>query len=835
MKNIVTFNPEHYSIYNKPVWLASGEIHYFKIQRDDWRRRLLQIKLAGFNAVSVYMPWNYHEVTEGGWDFSGEKDVAHFLQLAAEFGLYVIARPGPYICDEWQFGGFPPWLSGKSGIRLRSADSLFLSYCDLWWDRIASIIADYQIGKKGSIILVQIENEYGHFGDNQEPEYIYHLRDGLLKHGIHVPLINCDSFIQHGSLKPGKWDGVNLCGNFGGDGLRILKRARKIQEDAPLFVTEYWMACFDCWGCGNSNEYDDNSALYGGLEIVAGGAAGLTTFVFSGGAHFAYWHGGSSCSSDGRMMATLYGPGAPILDDGRFSKKYYLFKTNFTGVRAAENELAQSAMPELSDVEDGLIKAVRKGPCAEFDFYINQSAEKIIIADREKERADVDMSIPAGAVTWHVKNLPLGSGFVLQDSSASLFCISPALVLFEEEGKKVFIDIMCPDAPDAESMYNFGFTASIADKSVKLEAEVPGSRILNVILKAGEFNLNIILIDKNMVEQCWRIELPGMPERIFGGAERIEDVYMNGSSMHLKVSNTEKRSCWQATEKGYEYCRVSYLNNPGKVVKYLKNTFASSNFPETGIDFDDSSWFYSHQPQAMAKFGHGQGWAWYRAEINVKKKGPQAIHLSGAGDRLIFFVDGEFLTIRGIHSHKGLHCMPYLQPGMHTLAIMTENLGMANTGAEDCIALGEPKGLFGPVWLNGEEICGWRMRQGLTADEELEYWEKAGKNLKWSSTGKEAVKGPVWVKAEFDLPDDFDGAVRLVMENAAGKGSVWVNGHSSGRYWKIGPQQSLWIPLGWLKSRNSIVIFEEMEIDPSQIKVSFQPFGFQAEIELGAV
>lgn len=160
---MITFDANAYHINGEPVWLLSGEMHYFKMPRGDWRRRLVQLKAAGFNTVSVYMPWNYHEPYEGEWDFTGEKDVAFFLQLAAELGLYVVARPGPYICNEWQSGGFPPWLSGKPGLRLRTKDPKFLAYADQWWERIAPLIARYEIGREGTVILAQVENEYGHY------------------------------------------------------------------------------------------------------------------------------------------------------------------------------------------------------------------------------------------------------------------------------------------------------------------------------------------------------------------------------------------------------------------------------------------------------------------------------------------------------------------------------------------------------------------------------------------------------------------------------------------------------------------------------------------------
>lgn len=192
------------------------------------------------------------------------------MKMAAELGSFVIARQGPFICDEWECGGIPAWLTMRPGIRFRTADPQYLEYCDKWWDKIGPIIAKYQLDREGSIILVQIENEYGHGGEHQEPDYIYHLRDGMRSYGVTVPMINCDSFIVMDRLKPTKWEGMNICCNAGGDGLRVIDRARKLQKDAPVVVTEYWITAFDCWGRQESAVTDDHAGVYGALEMVAG-------------------------------------------------------------------------------------------------------------------------------------------------------------------------------------------------------------------------------------------------------------------------------------------------------------------------------------------------------------------------------------------------------------------------------------------------------------------------------------------------------------------------------------------------------------------------------------
>ncbi len=831
MQSPVTFDSRCYFVNGEPVWLASGEINYFKLTRGDWRRRLLQMKLAGFNTVSVYMPWNYHEPEEGVWDFKGERDVGYFLKLAAELGLFVIARPGPFICDEWQCGGLPPWLSVKKGIRLRTADPLYLHYCDLWWDKIVPILAKYQLGKEGSVILVQVENEYGHMGEHQESGYIYHLRDGLLRGGINVPVINCDSFIRFARLKPMKWDGINLCCNFGGDAIRNLERARLLQPDAPLMVTEYWISAFDYWGREGSAVYGDKKSLYGALEIVAGGAAGLNVFVFSGGAHFGYWHGCSICSDD-NFMTTLYGPGAPILDDGLLSRKYYLFKSHFTGLMSGMAALATATGPTIVQKGKNLLQSTLRSGKTEYSFYINRSPDQIRIADAEKEQAAVDMSIPAGAVSWSVRNLSLAAGFWLETSSAAVFACDPALVLYAPEGEKTRTKLLCPEKTTVVNCE--GFTITGSGRQVLLEAGAPASEPCRCTLASAGRRMQVLLLSRAAVERCWRVALPGMRPLIVGGPDRIEDVVMAGRGVTLKLSARVPRKCWRVTAGGFQKFEPAFSGQTQPFEVSCRDGCASADFGEARLDFDDSGWFAAEQPQAMAKFSNGQGRAWYRVGFTVTAGGPHTICFSGAADRALVFVDGSFVNVRGSHSHFGWNVMIALRPGRHLLAILVENLGMMNSGAEMDIPLGEPKGIYGPVWLDGEEMRGWKMRGGLRAGEHPDDWPEVETGFEaaqnWPAGFADGpVKGPVWFRTQFDAPAGFDGAVRLHLKGAAVKGSVWLNGRNVGRYWNIGPQDSLWLPLSLIQPHNVLVFFEELELRPAKIRVTFQPFGLTAD------
>ncbi|KAB8197858.1 hypothetical protein FH608_004915 [Nonomuraea phyllanthi] len=172
-------------IDDEPRLLLCASLFYFRIARGSWRERLRAVRESGYTCVDVYFPWNHHELEPGVWDFSGERDVRTFLEMAAEEGLWVVARPGPYICSEWDGGALPAWLAAE-GVPLRQNDARFLSHVRAWFDRILPILRE-----SPAVALVQLENELDFFDCEHPSGYVAALRDMALEHGIGVPLVAC--------------------------------------------------------------------------------------------------------------------------------------------------------------------------------------------------------------------------------------------------------------------------------------------------------------------------------------------------------------------------------------------------------------------------------------------------------------------------------------------------------------------------------------------------------------------------------------------------------------------------------------------------------------------
>ena len=227
----------------KPFHIYSGAMHYFRIPSEYWEDRLQKLKAAGFNTVETYVAWNVHQPKEEAkFDFEGQNDLIGFIKTARKVGLYVIVRPGPYICAEWEFGGFPAWLLKYEDIKLRCYNERYLGFVKQYFDVLLPMLAEEQITRGGPIIAMQVENEYGSYG--RDKKYLRYLRDLMRDNGIDVLLFTSDGESRY-HLSGGGIDEEFKVVNFGSypkDGFRELK---KYQPDKPLMCGEMWCGWFD--------------------------------------------------------------------------------------------------------------------------------------------------------------------------------------------------------------------------------------------------------------------------------------------------------------------------------------------------------------------------------------------------------------------------------------------------------------------------------------------------------------------------------------------------------------------------------------------------------------
>lgn len=319
-----TVQGDHFALNGKPFQVISGEMHYTRIPRAYWRARLKMAKAMGLNAITTYVFWNVHEPRPGVYDFSGNNDVAEFIREAQQEGLYVILRPGPYVCAEWEWGGYPSWLLKDHRIVVRSADPRFMGPAKAWLKRLGQELAPLQIGNGGPIILTQVENEYGSYG--KDHAYMEQIHQALLDAGFtKSQLYTADGpgQVPNGSL-PELPAGIN----FDGDGANAARNAfatlKKYRPNGPFFNSEFWAGWFDHWGAKHAHTSAQQEAA--NIDWMLRQGYSVSIYMFHGGTSFGWMNGANSNGSDYQPDVTSYDYDAPLDESGRPTPKYFLFR-----------------------------------------------------------------------------------------------------------------------------------------------------------------------------------------------------------------------------------------------------------------------------------------------------------------------------------------------------------------------------------------------------------------------------------------------------------------------------------------------------------------------------
>lgn len=311
-------NGEEFHIY-------SGAMHYFRIPCEYWEDRLLKLKAAGFNTVETYVAWNVHQPDENGeFCFEGQSDVVKFIKTAEKVGLYVIVRPGPYICAEWEFGGFPAWLLKYDDIRLRCYSEPYISFVKKYFDELLPRLAPLQITNGGPVLMMQIENEYGSYGSDRK--YLHFLRNLMKSNGVNVTMFTSDGESKYhlsGGALPEELKVVNF-GCYPEQGFRELK---EYQPDMPLMCGELWCGWFDHF----YEKHHHSSILYTKKSFTKifsqmfNMNASFNFYMFHGGTNFGYMAGANYAKAY-QPTVTSYDYDAPLNEYGDYTPKYHIIR-----------------------------------------------------------------------------------------------------------------------------------------------------------------------------------------------------------------------------------------------------------------------------------------------------------------------------------------------------------------------------------------------------------------------------------------------------------------------------------------------------------------------------
>ncbi len=312
-----TVGNQTFLLNGQPFVVKAAEVHYPRIPRPYWEHRIKMCKALGMNTLCIYVFWNIHEQREGQFDFTDNNDVAEFCRLAQKNGMYVIVRPGPYVCAEWEMGGLPWWLLKKKDIRLRERDPYFLERVKIFEQKVGEQLAPLTIQNGGPIIMVQVENEYGSYGEDKP--YISEIRDCLRGiYGEKLTLFQCD---WSSNFEKNGLDDLVWTMNFG-TGANIdheFARLKQLRPNAPLMCSEFWSGWFDKWGA--NHETRPAKDMVDGMDEMLSKNISFSLYMTHGGTSFGHWAGANSPGF--APDVTSYDYDAPINEYGGTTEKFF--------------------------------------------------------------------------------------------------------------------------------------------------------------------------------------------------------------------------------------------------------------------------------------------------------------------------------------------------------------------------------------------------------------------------------------------------------------------------------------------------------------------------------
>ena len=312
-----TVGNKTFLLNGEPFVVKAAEVHYPRIPQAYWDHRIKMCKALGMNTLCIYVFWNIHEQREGQFDFTGNNNVAEFCRLAQKNGMYVIVRPGPYVCAEWEMGGLPWWLLKKKDIRLREQDPYFMERVKIFEKKVGEQLAPLTIQNGGPIIMVQVENEYGSYGENKP--YISEIRDCLRGiYGDKLALFQCD---WSSNFEKNGLDDLVWTMNFG-TGANIdheFARLKELRPNAPLMCSEFWSGWFDKWGA--NHETRPAKDMVEGMDEMLSKGISFSLYMTHGGTSFGHWAGANSPGF--APDVTSYDYDAPINEYGGTTEKFF--------------------------------------------------------------------------------------------------------------------------------------------------------------------------------------------------------------------------------------------------------------------------------------------------------------------------------------------------------------------------------------------------------------------------------------------------------------------------------------------------------------------------------
>jgi hypothetical protein len=395
-----TMDSENFLLDGNPFQIISGEMHYSRIPKKYWRHRIQMAKAMGCNTIATYVFWNFHETKKGKFDFTSEnRNLVEFIKIVQEEGLWLLFRSGPYSCGEWDLGGIPPYLLSIPDIKLRCSDTRYMEAVENYIDVLSREIKPYLITNGGPIVLLQIENEYGSYGNDRT--YMKRLKELWQQAGIDVPYYTSDGATTY-MLEAGTLPGVAVGLDPGGN-QRNFDLARKMNPGVPVFSSETYPGWLTHWG--EDWQRPSNKALLKEVRFLMDNNYSLNFYMLHGGTNFGY-SAGANAGGPGNYLAdvTSYDYDSPINEQGGTTEKYYALKNLLNEYKSDKDITADQpdpipvmAIPAINmkafgSVWNNLpdpIKSVQPKPFEYYNHFYGFALYKTNLIGRKKGKLEI--------------------------------------------------------------------------------------------------------------------------------------------------------------------------------------------------------------------------------------------------------------------------------------------------------------------------------------------------------------------------------------------------------------------------------------------------------------
>jgi hypothetical protein len=826
----IRYDAQCFTIDGKDVFLYSGAFHYFRCPKELWRDRFQKIKDAGFNAVETYTAWNWHErqMPSGLNDFSKMdlKELDEWLTMAEQFGFYIIVRPGPYICAEWDGGGFPQWLMTKKPEKplrdkawLRSDDPVFLAWSKHWYDAVCPVIAKHQITRKKpgqpGVILVQLENEYDFAGFPADVmlNYVKALGEEARAKGIDVPLFTCWTHPVRGQADPllrQVFDACNFYPRWDVDGTKEnVDKLRREQPDAPVATTELQGGWFSQVGGKLSEDQDGVTASQINnltLFMIQNGETLLNYYMLFGGTNPGDWAA--------RDLTTSYDYAAPIREWGGVGDRYQRVWALGHMLREHGAKLARSQAVEcdVNVPQKDVTVVMRRAPDGSRYLFVRTSQHsepregtahvmpktsgensEIVFNYKLEPFGSVVLYLPPGVSdAAHGEWLPKAAPEISRPTELPASVTITEALSRDDNGPSRWKKMK-----SAQDLAHLGIYDS---RFIFYRATVatPGATNLLVEFPANDkviASINGKLTPRSSgTASASTFVLPP-------GTNDVRLLYENHGHPNIGVG---METSWGIL--GARLTRSSFVG--GKAISgwRMHEVDSTSGRPEVKSDFNDDNWPSVSLDKLDADNLPENHKAVYRANLEMTSgdlaSGKKILSFGRIDDLGWIFVNGKNVGKTTDWSRtQSFDVSKELHPGTNSIAVIVENTG--GGGGLGAPSLGdESDSAIVPL----ESF-------GSAAGVDEEWSRKNLREKQWKSVSIPGSAGHsllTWYRMKFELARAKSGVwvpwrLRL---NARGNGFLYLNGHPLGRYWQAGPQHDFFLPECWLnfgKGRANVI------------------------------